>query len=67
MTSEQLLLEKIRLLPPNLKQEAADFIDFLQTKVDRPASEFGREFENGLTLEDARQQTIERVRTRWDK
>jgi len=33
MTPEQALLEKIKVLPPNLKREAIDFVDFLQSKV----------------------------------
>ena len=33
MTSEEALLEKIKVLPPDLKQEAIHFVEFLQTKV----------------------------------
>jgi hypothetical protein len=33
MTPEQALLEKIKVLPPNLKQEAVDFVDFLQSRL----------------------------------
>ena len=33
MTSEEALLEKIKVLPPDLKQEAVHFVEFLQTKV----------------------------------
>ena len=33
MTSEEVLLEKIKVLPPDLKREAIHFVEFLQTKV----------------------------------
>ncbi len=33
MTSEEVLLEKFKVLPPNLKQEAIHFVEFLQTKL----------------------------------
>jgi hypothetical protein len=33
MTSEKVLLEKFKVLPPNLKQKAIDFVDSLQNKV----------------------------------
>lgn len=33
MTSEEALLEQIKVLPPDLKQEAIHFVEFLQTKV----------------------------------
>jgi hypothetical protein len=33
MTSEEILLEQIKVLPSELKQEAMHFIEFLQTKV----------------------------------
>ena len=33
MTSEEVLLEQIKVLPPNLKQEAIHFVEFLQTKL----------------------------------
>lgn len=33
MTSEEALLEKIRVLPPSLKQEAEHYIEFLQSKA----------------------------------
>lgn len=36
MTSEEVLLEKIKVLPPNLKEEAIHFVEFLGTKVKSP-------------------------------
>ena len=33
MTSEEALLEQIKVLPPDLKREAIHFVEFLQTKV----------------------------------
>lgn len=33
MTSEEVLLEKIKVLPPNLKLEAIHFVEFLETKI----------------------------------
>lgn len=33
MTAEEVLLEKIKVLPPNLKEEAIHFVEFLQTKI----------------------------------
>jgi hypothetical protein len=33
MTSEEALLEQIKVLPPDLKKEVSDFVEFLQTKV----------------------------------
>ncbi len=33
MTSEEVLLEKFKVLPPNLKQKAIDFVDSLQNEV----------------------------------
>jgi hypothetical protein len=33
MTSEEVLLEQIKVLPPDLKLEAIHFVEFLQTKV----------------------------------
>jgi hypothetical protein len=35
MTSEEVLLEKIKVLPPDLKREVAHFVEFLQTKVQK--------------------------------
>ena len=35
MTSEEALLEKIKVLPPDLKQKAIEFIDSLQSKVQK--------------------------------
>jgi hypothetical protein len=32
MTSEEILLNKIKVLPPDLKQEAIDFVDFCKPK-----------------------------------
>ena len=34
MTSEELLFSKIKLLPPNLKEEALHFVEFLEGKVE---------------------------------
>jgi Protein of unknown function (DUF2281) len=36
MTSEEVLLEKIKVLPPNLKQEAIHFVEFLESKITFP-------------------------------
>lgn len=36
MTSEEVLLERIKVLPPNLKQEAIHFVEFLETKINLP-------------------------------
>ena len=33
MTSEEVLVEKIKVLPPDLRKEAIDFVEFLQTKI----------------------------------
>lgn len=33
MTSEEVLLEKIKVLPPNLKEKAIHFVEFLETKI----------------------------------
>jgi len=33
MTSEEVLLEKIKVLPPDLKQKAIEFVDSLQSEV----------------------------------
>ena len=33
MTSEEVLFAKIKVLPPNLKEEALHFIEFLETKL----------------------------------
>ncbi len=33
MTSEEVLLEKIKVLPPDLKREAIHFVEFLETKI----------------------------------
>ena len=33
MTSEELIFAKIKILPPNLKEEALHFIEFLETKL----------------------------------
>jgi hypothetical protein len=33
VTSEGILLEKIKILPPNLKQEAIHLVEFLETKL----------------------------------
>jgi Protein of unknown function (DUF2281) len=33
MTSEELIFAKIKVLPPNLKEEALHFIEFLETKL----------------------------------
>lgn len=36
MTSEEVLLEKIKVLPPDLKREAIHFVEFLETKISLP-------------------------------
>lgn len=36
MTSEEVLLERIKVLPPNLKQEAIHFVEFLESKITLP-------------------------------
>jgi hypothetical protein len=33
MTSEEVLLEKFKVLPPDLKQKAIEFVDSLQSKA----------------------------------
>lgn len=33
MTSEEVIFAKIKVLPPNLKEEALHFIEFLETKL----------------------------------
>lgn len=33
MTSEEVLFAKIKVLPPNLKEEALHFVEFLETKL----------------------------------
>ena len=33
MTSEKILFAKIKVLPPNLKEEALHFVEFLETKL----------------------------------
>jgi hypothetical protein len=38
MTSEEVLLEQIKVLPPDLKQEAIHFVEFLQTKIQKKTS-----------------------------
>ena len=35
MTSEEILFSKIKLLPPNLKEEALHFVEFLEGKVEK--------------------------------
>ena len=35
MTSEEVLLEKIKVLPPDLKQKAIEYVEALQKKVQR--------------------------------
>ena len=39
MTSEEVLLEKFKILPPNRKQEVLDFVEFLERKEAEPESE----------------------------
>ena len=36
MTSENVLLEKFKVLPPDLKQEAIHFVEFLESKITLP-------------------------------
>ncbi len=38
MTSEEALLEQIKVLPPDLKKEVSHFVEFLQTKVQKENS-----------------------------
>lgn len=33
MTSEEVLLEQIKVLPPDLKQEVTHYVEFLQSKI----------------------------------
>ena len=33
MTSEEAIFAKIKILPPNLKEEALHFVEFLETKI----------------------------------
>jgi hypothetical protein len=33
MTSEEVIFAKIKVLPPNLKEEALHFVEFLETKI----------------------------------
>jgi hypothetical protein len=33
MTSEEILLAKIKVLPPSLKEEALHYVEFLETKI----------------------------------
>ena len=35
MTSEEVLLQKIKVLPPDLKQKAIEFVDSLQNEVQK--------------------------------
>ena len=35
MISEEVLLEKIKVLPPNLKQKAIDFVESLQSRAQK--------------------------------
>ena len=35
MTSEEALLEKIKVLPPDLKQKAIEFVDSLQSRAQK--------------------------------
>ncbi len=32
MTVEEMVLEKVKVLPPNRKQEVLDFVEFIETK-----------------------------------
>ena len=36
MTAEEILVAKIKVLPPNLKEEALHFVEFLETKIHPP-------------------------------
>ena len=42
MTVEETVLEKVKVLPPNRKQEVLDFVEFLESKEAKP--ENGKEF-----------------------
>ncbi len=35
MTLEEVLLQKIKVLPPDLKREAIHFVEFLQSKIQK--------------------------------
>ncbi|MDQ3372943.1 MAG: DUF2281 domain-containing protein [Acidobacteriota bacterium] len=39
MTSEEVLLEKFKVLPVNRKQEVLDFVEFLESKESKPKEE----------------------------
>lgn len=33
MTAEEVIMAKVKVLPPNLKEEALHFVEFLETKI----------------------------------
>jgi hypothetical protein len=59
MTSEEVLLEKIKVLPPNLKQKAIEFVDSLEkeAKSEPRRSLYGilSDLEINITEEDIRE------------
>lgn len=38
MTVEEVLMEKVKVLPPNRKQEVLDFVEFIESKEAKPQS-----------------------------
>lgn len=60
MTSEEVLLEKIKVLPPDLKREAIHFVEFLESKVQKNVERVSLEgiwadMDVNLTEEDLRE------------
>ena len=60
MTSEEVLLEKFKVLPNNRKQEVLDFVEFLEEKEAKPQprrSLYGilSDLEVNITEEDIRE------------
>ncbi len=60
MTSEEVLLEKFKVLPPNLKQKAIDFVDSLQSEAQKKAGRVSLEgiwadMDVNITEEDIRE------------
>lgn len=66
MTSEEVLLEKIKFLPPNLKQEAIHFVEFLQTKlVNKPKREISLGICEDLGIEITSEDIDETRKEMW--
>ena len=60
MTAEEVLLEKFKVLPPDLKREAEHFIEFLQTKAQKKTPRVSlegiwAEMDVNITEEDIRE------------